>query len=62
VEGGDGRPVAGSTTMADASLAPLFRRVQTRDDRKKPGDHFSSSSSDFASFRSGVSKPSVNQP
>ena len=29
---------------------------------KKPGDHFSSSSSDFASFRSGVSKPSVNQP
>jgi len=29
---------------------------------KKPGDHFSSSSSDFASFRSGVSNPSVNHP
>jgi hypothetical protein len=56
-----GRPVAGSVTMADASLAPLFRRG-TRDDRKKPDDHFSSSSSAFASFRSGVLKPSVNQP
>jgi hypothetical protein len=28
---------------------------------KSWGDHFSSSSSDFASFRSGVPKPSVNQ-
>jgi hypothetical protein len=57
-----GRPVAGSATMAEASLAPLFRRVQTRDDRGKLGGHPSSSRSAFASFRSGVSKPSVNQP
>jgi hypothetical protein len=32
-----GRPVAGSATMADASLAPLFRRVQTRDEIEEAG-------------------------
>jgi hypothetical protein len=44
------------------SLAPLFRRVQTRDDRGKLGGQSSSSSNALASFRSAVSNPSVNQP
>ena len=57
-----GRPVAGSATMADASLAALFRRVQTGDDRRKSGGHPSASSSAFASCKSAVLKPSVNQP
>ena len=40
----------------------LSESVQTRDDRGKLGGHPSSSSSAFASVRSAVSKPSVNQP
>jgi hypothetical protein len=36
--------------------------MQSRDDREEQGGHPSSSSSAFASLRSGVPKPSVNQP
>jgi hypothetical protein len=61
VEGGEPSS-RGKGVIATDHWQGSSESVQTRDDREKPGGQSSSSSSAFASFRSGVSKPSVNQP